>query len=123
MQDTRPPFFPENDGRGGVLPSGTWTVRFQGSSASRTTVAVPSGVTPEIPTPGRWTFRHPGEVIQGGKAEERPVEGGERDPPESRRLFRAGDDTVIRFRFVDEHRTAHKVKRMCDVLGWDRSGY
>ncbi|WTI75231.1 integrase core domain-containing protein [Streptomyces sp. NBC_00727] len=31
---------------------------------------VVSGVTPEIPTPGRWMFRHPGEVIQGGKAEE-----------------------------------------------------
>lgn len=30
---------------------------------------------------------------------------------------------VIRFRFVDEHRNAHRVKRMCDVLGWDRSGY
>jgi hypothetical protein len=30
---------------------------------------------------------------------------------------------VIRFRFVDEHRNAHGVKRMCDVLGWDRSGY
>jgi hypothetical protein len=30
---------------------------------------------------------------------------------------------VIRFRFVDEHRSAHRVKRMCDVLGWDRSGY
>ncbi|WP_314618165.1 IS3 family transposase [Streptomyces sp. DSM 40976] len=30
---------------------------------------------------------------------------------------------MIRFRFVDEHRNAHKVKRMCDVLGWDRSGY
>jgi len=31
-----------------------------------------SGVTPEIPTPGRWMFRHPGEVIHGGKAEELP---------------------------------------------------
>ncbi|WP_405869903.1 IS3 family transposase [Streptomyces zaomyceticus] len=30
---------------------------------------------------------------------------------------------MIRFRFVDEHRNTHKVKRMCDVLGWDRSGY
>jgi putative transposase len=30
---------------------------------------------------------------------------------------------VIRFRFVDEYRNAHGVKRMCDVLGWDRSGY
>jgi len=30
---------------------------------------------------------------------------------------------VIRFRFVDEHRNAHGVKRMCDVMGWDRSGY
>ncbi len=30
---------------------------------------------------------------------------------------------MIRFRFVDEHRNAHVVKRMCDVLGWDRSGY
>ena len=30
---------------------------------------------------------------------------------------------MIRFRFVDEHRNAHGVKRMCDVLGWDRSGY
>ncbi|MFJ5305655.1 IS3 family transposase [Streptomyces sp. NPDC088350] len=30
---------------------------------------------------------------------------------------------MIRFRFVDEHRDAHGVKRMCDVLGWDRSGY
>ncbi|MFK0288443.1 IS3 family transposase [Streptomyces sp. NPDC090499] len=30
---------------------------------------------------------------------------------------------MIRFRFVDEHRSAHRVKRMCDVLGWDRSGY
>lgn len=30
---------------------------------------------------------------------------------------------MIRFRFVDEHRNAHRVKRMCDVLGWDRSGY
>ncbi|WP_121717494.1 IS3 family transposase [Streptomyces sp. E5N91] len=30
---------------------------------------------------------------------------------------------MIRFRFVDEHRRAHGVKRMCDVLGWDRSGY
>ncbi|MCD7437299.1 IS3 family transposase, partial [Streptomyces lincolnensis] len=30
---------------------------------------------------------------------------------------------MIRFRFVDEHRHAHGVKRMCDVLGWDRSGY
>jgi len=30
---------------------------------------------------------------------------------------------VIRFRFVDEHRNAHGVKRMCDVLGWDRSSY
>jgi len=30
---------------------------------------------------------------------------------------------VIRFRFVDEHRNAHGVKRMCDVLRWDRSGY
>lgn len=30
---------------------------------------------------------------------------------------------MIRFRFVDEHRGAHRVKRMCDVLGWDRSGY
>jgi transposase InsO family protein len=29
---------------------------------------------------------------------------------------------VIRFRFVDEHRTTHRVKRICDVLGWDRSG-
>ncbi|WP_262063308.1 hypothetical protein [Streptomyces sp. STR69] len=30
---------------------------------------------------------------------------------------------MIRFRFVDEHRNAHGVKRMCDVLVWDRSGY
>ncbi|WP_262064425.1 IS3 family transposase [Streptomyces sp. STR69] len=30
---------------------------------------------------------------------------------------------MIRFRFVEEHRNAHGVKRMCDVLGWDRSGY
>ncbi|MFI2125329.1 IS3 family transposase [Streptomyces sp. NPDC020299] len=30
---------------------------------------------------------------------------------------------MIRFRFVDEYRSTHKVKRMCDVLGWDRSGY
>ncbi|WP_327251031.1 hypothetical protein [Streptomyces sp. NBC_01244] len=30
---------------------------------------------------------------------------------------------MIRFRFVDEHRNAHRVKWMCDVLGWDRSGY
>lgn len=30
---------------------------------------------------------------------------------------------MIRFRFVDEHRNAHGVKRMCDVLGWDRSSY
>lgn len=30
---------------------------------------------------------------------------------------------MIRFRFVDEHRRTHGVKRMCDVLGWDRSGY
>ncbi|MEU8435968.1 transposase [Streptomyces sp. NPDC029216] len=37
--------------------------------------------------------------------------------------FRTGDDTVIRLRFVDEHRNAHRVKRMCDVLRWDRSGY
>jgi hypothetical protein len=27
---------------------------------------------------------------------------------------------VIRFRFVDEHRNTHGVKRMCDVLGWGR---
>ncbi|MEV0737562.1 hypothetical protein AB0I51_16610, partial [Streptomyces sp. NPDC050549] len=31
-----------------------------------------AGVTPEIPTPGRWMFRHPGEVIHGGKAKEFP---------------------------------------------------
>ncbi|MEV0911713.1 hypothetical protein, partial [Streptomyces hokutonensis] len=31
-----------------------------------------NGVTPEIPTPGRWMFRHPGEVIHGGKAKEFP---------------------------------------------------
>ncbi|MCX2928636.1 IS3 family transposase, partial [Streptomyces sp. NEAU-W12] len=30
---------------------------------------------------------------------------------------------MIRFRFVDEHRTTHRVKWICDVLGWDRSGY
>ncbi|MFK0114232.1 IS3 family transposase [Streptomyces sp. NPDC091217] len=30
---------------------------------------------------------------------------------------------MIRFRFVDEHRNTHGVKRMCDVLGWDRSCY
>lgn len=30
---------------------------------------------------------------------------------------------MIRFRFVDEHRSAHRGKRMCDVLGWDRSGH
>ncbi|MER5498234.1 MULTISPECIES: IS3 family transposase [unclassified Streptomyces] len=29
---------------------------------------------------------------------------------------------MIRFRFVDGHRGAHRVKRICDVLGWDRSG-
>ncbi|MFJ5309015.1 hypothetical protein, partial [Streptomyces sp. NPDC088350] len=33
---------------------------------------MPFGVTPEIPTPGRWMFRHPGEVIHGGKAKEFP---------------------------------------------------
>ncbi|MFJ4821622.1 hypothetical protein [Streptomyces sp. NPDC088801] len=30
---------------------------------------------------------------------------------------------MIRFRFVEEHRTTHRVKRICDVLGWNRSGY
>jgi hypothetical protein len=32
-----------------------------------------SGGTPEIPTPGRWMFRHPGEVIHGDKAKELPT--------------------------------------------------
>ncbi|WP_153183300.1 transposase [Streptomyces sp. E5N91] len=39
-------------------------------------------MTPEIPTPGRWMFHHPGEAIQGGKAEEPPrgVQAGRGGP-------------------------------------------
>ncbi|MCH5675107.1 hypothetical protein [Streptomyces gilvus] len=30
---------------------------------------------------------------------------------------------MIRFRFVDEHRNAHVLKRMCDMPVWARSCY
>ncbi|KSZ55910.1 integrase, partial [Rhodococcus pyridinivorans KG-16] len=30
---------------------------------------------------------------------------------------------MIRFRFVDDHRDTHEVKRMCTVLGIHRSSY
>lgn len=30
---------------------------------------------------------------------------------------------MIRYRFVDEIRAEHPVKRVCDLLGWDRSSY
>ncbi|WP_407645353.1 IS3 family transposase [Brevibacterium limosum] len=39
------------------------------------------------------------------------------------KYFAAGDDLVIRFQFVDDHRNTHEVKRMCAVLGLQRSSF
>ena len=45
------------------------------------------------------------------------------DPAESHEIFRGRDDLVIRFQFVDDHRNTHEVKRMCSVLGIQRSSF
>ncbi|WP_413336613.1 IS3 family transposase [Brevibacterium sp. GP-SGM9] len=39
------------------------------------------------------------------------------------KYFAAGDDLVIRFQFVDDHRDINGVKRVCEVLSIQRSSY
>ncbi|WP_344641158.1 transposase, partial [Kitasatospora cystarginea] len=46
-----------------------------------------------------------------------------RDPAQGGRLFRDRDDTVILFRFVDDHHDAWGVKRIRAVLGIPRSSF
>lgn len=40
----------------------------------------------------------------------------QRDPPTSGRVFRPGDDAVVRFRFVEDHRNQFEVTRMCPLV-------
>ncbi|MFE7558193.1 transposase [Kitasatospora sp. NPDC057500] len=77
--------------------------------------------------PGRGRFRradrprargtHPASPPEPGAAEDH------RDPAQGGRPFRGRDDTVIRFRFVEDHHGAWGVKRICRVLGITRSSF
>lgn len=48
---------------------------------------------------------------------------GARHPAQGREVFRDGDELVSRFQFVQDHRDAFGVKRLCRVLECSRSGF
>ncbi|WP_420857083.1 IS3 family transposase [Streptomyces chilikensis] len=72
----------------------------------------------------------PDERIRQLEARVAELEASERKPATERDILRKaakyfrGDELVIsRFQFVDDHRDAFEVKRLCQVLDVNRSGY
>ncbi|WP_256042056.1 IS3 family transposase [Corynebacterium sp. CCUG 61414] len=57
------------------------------------------------------------------RTRKRQVERRTRHLAQSSEVFHGRDKLVIRFRFVDDHRTEYSVKRMCTVLNINRSSY
>ncbi|MFJ5535473.1 IS3 family transposase, partial [Streptomyces sp. NPDC093261] len=72
----------------------------------------------------------PDERIRQLEARVRELEASERKLATERdilrkaaKYFAGGDELVSRFQFVDDHRGAFGVKRLCQVMGLNRSSY
>ncbi|MGW0087144.1 IS3 family transposase [Streptomyces sp. NPDC003393] len=72
----------------------------------------------------------PDERIRQLEARVAELEASERKPATERDILRkaatyfaGGDKLVSRFQFVADHRDAYGVKRLCEVLGLNRSSY
>ncbi|TPJ36582.1 IS3 family transposase, partial [Mesorhizobium sp. B2-6-6] len=58
--------------------------------------------------------------VEGGEAEARDGAG---HPPSGGEVFRRGDELVNRFQFVEDHKDAYGVKRLCEIVEIARSSF
>ncbi|MGW1801807.1 IS3 family transposase [Streptomyces sp. NPDC001984] len=70
---------------------------------------------------GRGHHDGEGEPATAGAGERTRARAG--DPAEGREVFCGRDQLVSRFQFVDDHRGAFGVKRLCRILAVSRSGF
>ncbi|MCL7430534.1 IS3 family transposase [Streptomyces sp. YS415] len=98
-------------------------VRGAGSDAARDTRTVARATQAPLAADADERIRQLEARVAELEASERKL-ATERDIlRKAAKYFAGGDKLVSRFQFVDDHRDAFEVKRLCEVLGLNRSSY